>query len=78
MTKNMGGLFPLSPFSAVASRVDSGRSVASRRTRLCRGGSLDQGNPWVVVGRKGVHHRGLPVVREDDDGSDQRSSVTKV
>jgi hypothetical protein len=38
------------------------------------------GNPWVAVGQKGAHHKGLAAMREDndDDGSDRRLSAVKV
>jgi hypothetical protein len=46
--------------------------LVDRRWLTGQGGAgeelLTKGNPWVAVGRKGTHHRGLAVVREDDGG----------
>jgi hypothetical protein len=47
------------------------RSIPTGRLRLtgqgCAGEELrTKENPWVAIGRKGAHHRGLAAVRADD------------
>jgi hypothetical protein len=50
----------------IASSVDSGQSVVTHRTRWCRGGTPDQGEPVGGGRAEGAHHSGRAAVGEDD------------